>query len=77
MHDGLGVGLRLKFHALGGQFVFEFEKIFDDAVLHDNDALRLPEMRVRIPRVRRAVSRPARVTDPWRARDGRFLDEIN
>ena len=76
MHDGLGIGVRLKGHALGAQFILEFEEIFDDAVLHHDHALGLAEMRMGVARLGRAVRGPARLADAGRAVDGRLLDQV-
>ena len=59
MHDGFSVRFRLKFHALCDQFILEFQEVFDDAVLHDHDPLRLAEMRMRVARVRARHALPS------------------
>ena len=62
----------LELHAFRHQLILELEEVFHDAVLDDDHALGLPEMRVRVAGDGRAVRRPARMTDARRALDGRL-----
>jgi hypothetical protein len=77
MDDSFRVGIRLELYAFRDQFIFQLEKIFDDAVLHDNNSFRLTDVGMRVARVRRAMRCPARVPDSRRALDRRFADQIN
>ncbi len=67
MHDRLGVGIRLELNALGDQFILQLEEVLDDAVMHYDHPLGLPEVRVGIARGGRAVRRPASMANAGRA----------
>jgi hypothetical protein len=59
----LRVGLRAELVPACEQLLLEFEVVFDDAVMHDGDALLLVGMGVRVRVVGDAVRCPARVRD--------------
>ena len=52
------------------QLIFEFQEIFDDAILDNDHAFCLPEMGMCIAGIGRAMCCPARMTDARRAVDG-------
>ena len=77
MHNGLCVCIRLKHHAFRGQFVLEFQEVFNNTVLHNDDALRLSEVRMSVACAWRTVSCPTRMTNTWRAINRRFANKVN
>ncbi len=70
--DHFGVGLAFEHIAGGGQFGAQLVMVFDDAVVHQRDAL-AREMRMGVVRGRRAVRGPARVGDAGEAGQTGFL----
>ena len=58
MRNDLGVGFRVELTRFG-QFLAEFQKVFDNAVMDNAHAAR--KMRVRIGLIRNAMCRPARM----------------
>jgi hypothetical protein len=63
VRDDLGVGLGDELVALRGELALEFEIIFDDAVVDDDDAAGAVAVRVRVLFGGAAVRGPARVAD--------------
>ena len=67
LRDDLGVRLRAEAHARGDEKALELDVVFDDAVVHDGDALVLAQVRVGVDVVGLAVRGPARVPHAHRA----------
>src|SRR5271165_3451413 len=63
MGDDLGVGLGDEDVALGGQFPFQFEVVFDDAVVDDDDAAGTVAVGMSVLFGGAAVGGPAGMTD--------------
>ena len=61
--DGLGIRIRLEGHAFGGQFVFQFQEIFDDAVMHHHHTPIGAQMRMGVAGSWHAVGGPAGMAD--------------
>src|SRR4030095_8181237 len=68
MGEDLGVGLGLELVTLGQEVLLDLEVILDDAVVDDDQRAGAVGVRMRVLLGRRAVSRPARVSEAERAR---------
>jgi hypothetical protein len=77
VHDGFGVGIRVERDTFRGEFILQLQEVLDDPVVDHHYALRLPHVRMRVARRRGAVGRPARMTDPRRAADGRPIHQFD
>src|SRR5258708_31282263 len=75
MHDHVGVGIGLEPDALRFEGFAQFEVIFDDAVMDDDELTIHTDMRVSIAFARLSVRRPARMSNTHMALDGTFADE--
>ena len=69
LHDHFGVGVRVEVDAFAVEFFAQFEVIFDDAVVDDDEFAVHAEVRVRVALGGRAVRCPARMPDADAAGD--------
>ena len=74
--DDFRIGFGDELVAFALELFLEFEIVFDDAVVNDDDFAAAVAMRVGIFFRGAAVRGPAGVADPVRALDGRFLNDF-
>ena len=64
MGDDLGIGFGLEIDSpVSGQVLFQFQVVFDDAVVDDGDPAAVGKMRMGVLVARRAMGRPAGMAD--------------
>ena len=76
MDDNFSVGFGFEFDPLGSKFVAQFQKVFNDAIMHNDHAASHTHMRVGITSIGFTMGSPTSMSDSQITTDWVFFDEM-